>query len=158
MSDAAREKLKGNKNAAGRIWSKESREKMRQIALSRPPHSPETREKIRQARLRQTLPTKMTKLEQSLRTEFKKRRLKFEMNKTMFSRWQPDFVFEAVKLIVQADGDYWHRQSTVNVERDQRFNTMAHQEGWTVWRFAETEIRQHPEACGRAVARFVRFH
>ncbi len=120
--------------------------------------SPETREKIRQKRLRQRLPVKMTSIERALMEQFKKRRLKFEMNKSMFGRFQPDFVFESVKLIVQADGDYWHRQSTVNVERDQRFNVRAEETGWTVWRFAESEIVQHPEACGRAVARFVRSH
>ncbi|KKN16115.1 hypothetical protein LCGC14_0979100 [marine sediment metagenome] len=122
-------------------------------------HSPETREKIRQARLRQSpQPKKATGIELRLEHEFRKRRLKFEMHKTMFGRFQPDFVFESVKLIVQADGDYWHRQRPGQLEKDARFNEMAASDGWTVWRFAETEITQHSEACGRAVARFVRSH
>ena len=118
--------------------------------------SPEYRAKQRAARLRQVFPSKMTSIEQTLFGEFKKRRLKFEMHRTMFGRFQPDFVFEDVQLIVQADGDYWHRQRKPG--RDARLNEAAAQAGWTVWRFAESEIQQHPAACGRAVARFVRSH
>lgn len=119
-------------------------------------HSPETKEKLRQARLKQRFPNKMTSIELILWKQFKQRRLRFEMHKTLFSRFQPDFVFEAVKLIVQADGDYWHRQR--KPPGDKLFNEIALSEGWTVWRFAESEIRMHPEACGKAVARFVRCH
>ncbi len=100
----------------------------------------------------------MTDIERILHGQFKKRRLRFEMHKTMFGRFQPDFVFEDTKLIVQADGDYWHRVYPGNKEKDTRFNDAAALEYWTVWRFAESEIKQHPEACGRAVARFVRSH
>ena len=97
----------------------------------------------------------MTSIEQVLYTEFKRRRLSFEMHKSMFGRFQPDFVFEDVRLIVEADGDYWHRQ----LGRDhQPLADAASAAGWTVWRFAETEIRMHPNACGRAVAKFVRSH
>ena len=100
----------------------------------------------------------MTTIEQALYAEFKKRRLHFKMHKTMFGRFQPDFVFEDVRLIIQADGDYWHRIRRDKIERDARFNEAAAKASWTVWRFAEAEIRMHPEACGRAVARFVRSH
>ena len=129
------------------------RERMRQAKLN---PSPETREKMRQARLRRTFPTRMTSIEQALYREFTRRRLKFEMHKTMFGRWQPDFVFESVMLIVQADGDYWHRQRPGMLERDACFNEEARAAEWTVWRFAESEIKMHPDICGKAVARFVR--
>ncbi len=99
----------------------------------------------------------MTSIEQALGNEFKKRRLKFEMHKSMFGRFQPDFVFGDVRLIVQADGYYWHKLARKRSD-DARFNQLAHKAGWTVWRFAESEIKQYPKACGRAVARFVRSH
>ncbi len=142
----------------GKKLSPEHREKIRRSLLGgkMPPRTIESRERYRQARLRQTFPTKMTVLEQTLMQQFRKRRLKFDMHKTMFRRFQPDFVFEDVRLIVQADGDYWHRQ--LKPKRDGRFNDTAHANGWTVWRFAESEIQMHPEACGKAVARFVRAH
>ncbi len=156
-SKETREKISRARQHQKIKHSKATREKMRQAALGRSV-SPETREKMRQSRLRQRFPTKMTSIERSLYDQFKKRRLKFEMHRSMFGRWQPDFVFEGVKLIVQADGDYWHRVRKGAAEKDARFNAAAHKAGWTVWRFAESEIKQHPEACGRAVARFVRSH
>ena len=142
----------------GRKLSPEHREKIRQSLLGgkMPPRTVESRERYRQSRLRQTFPSKMTSLERSLLEQFRKRRLKFEMHRTMFKRFQPDFVFEDARLIVQADGDYWHRQ--LKPKRDARFNDAAHAGGWTVWRFAESEIQMHPEVCGKAVARFVRAH
>ena len=157
-SPETREKLRqaalGNKNMVGLKRFAETREKMRQAALHR---SPETREKHRQARLRQVLPTRDTSIECLLRDEFKKRRLHFEMHKTMFGRFQPDFVFESARLIVQADGDYWHSRLDKKAA-DSTFNKAAHDADWSVWRFGEKEIRMHPAACARAVARFVRDH
>jgi len=135
----------------------ECREKMRQAAIKRMA-CPENRERVRQARLRQHFPVKMTTIECLLRDEFRKRRLKFEMHKAMFGRFQPDFVFEQARLIVQADGDYWHGPKSPNKVRDQAFNDMARAKGWSVWRFGETEIHMHAPICARAVARFVRDH
>jgi len=140
----------------------EEREKIRQANLGNKSalgckRSPETREKMRQARLRRVFPQKMTDIERILCAEFKKRRLKFEMHKTMFGRWQPDFVFESARLIVEADGDYWHSLPDIK-ERGGRFDKVAHDAGWSVWRFGGKEIKMHPIACARAVARFVRDH
>jgi len=140
----------------GRKLSAETREKMRQSALKRWA-DPKARQKMRELRLRQTFPTKMTSIEKALYQEFKKRHLKFEMHKAMFGRFQPDFVFEQAKLIVQADGDYWHNLAKGR-RQDARFNEAAHAEGWSVWRFGEQEIMMHPAACARAVARFIRDH
>jgi len=117
--------------------------------------SPEMRERARQARLRQTFPKKMTEIERTLHREFKKRHLKFEMHRTMFGRFQPDFVFEEARLVVQADGDYWHSLEKRKAN-DRSFAKVALAEGWSVWRFGEREIQMHGPACARAVARFVR--
>ena len=171
LSPETKEKIR--QATLGKKLSPETREKVRQANLGRKcspetkkkmhlshlgiERSPETREKNRQSRLRQTFPTKMTSIEQSLFQEFKKRRLKFEMHKTMFSRWQPDFVFESAKLIVEADGDYWHRLPERHKSQEE-FRDRAIAEGWTLWRFGEKEIQMHPAPCGRAVARFIRDH
>ncbi|KKL71211.1 hypothetical protein LCGC14_2097190 [marine sediment metagenome] len=170
-----REKLSkaslGNQRAAGHKHSADTKKKMSEARMGHPVSiksrnaasqrmlarwaSPAFRQYMLAVRLRTRIPTKMTDIELALRHEFKKRRLKFEMHKTIFGRFQPDFVFEDVKLIVEADGDYWHRVH----KRDHAplYNAAASAE-WTVWRFAESEIKQHPEACGRAVARFIRSH
>ncbi len=138
----------------GHRHTPETRAKIRKAALGRK-HSLVTREKCRQARLRQTFPKKMTAIERILYVEFKKRRLHFEMYKVMFDRFQPDFVFETARLIVQADGDYWHRLPN-NIRCDRDFAKAASADGWSVWRFGEQEIRMHGAACGQAVARFIR--
>ena len=182
-----RQSMLGTHYNLGKTRSPEVRENLRQIHLARyekpgarEKHAqamrrPEVRAKLRQAtlkqwedpafreirlqsRLRQHFPVKMTTIERLLRDEFRKRRLKFEMHKVMFGRFQPDFVFEQARLIVQADGDYWHGPNSPNKKRDQAFNGMASAEGWSVWRFGETEIHMHAPACARAVARFVRDH
>lgn len=119
--------------------------------------SPETRERNRQSRLRHHFPSKMTSIERLLYNEFKKRRLHFEMHKTMFGRFQPDFIFENARLIVQADGDYWHSTAKAR-KQDAAFAEFAAAEGWSVWRFGEREIHMHAVTCARAVARFVRDH
>lgn len=140
----------------GRSFSLETRERMRQGSRKRWSR-PEEREKTRQARLRQCFPRTMTSIERVLFDEFKKRRLRFEMHRTMFGRWQPDFVFESARLVIQADGDYWHSLPEVR-GRDISFAETASVEGWSVWRFGEQEIHMHAPACARAVARFVRDH
>ena len=152
----------------GHAVSPEAREKIRRGVLDgkrRPPgggflghrHTPESIEKMRQGRLRHRYPTKMTSIERLLRDEFKKRRLRFEMHKTMFGRFQPDFVFESAMLIVEADGDYWHSRPDRKAN-DTAFGGLAAAAGWSVWRFGEREIKMHAPACARAVARFVRSH
>ena len=138
----------------GRKLTPEHRAKLRDAARRRSRTSA-GRERLRKMRLNQE-PQRISSLERILEAEFRKRRLRFEMHVPMFGRFLPDFVFADVNLIVQADGDYWHRQR--KPDQDARFNNKAHAEGWTVWRFAETEIHMHAEACGRAVARFVRSH
>ena len=153
-SPESKEKMRQKK--LGKVASAETRQKMRQAQLGRP-YSPEAREKNRQARLRQRFPTQMTSIEEFLFTEFKKRRLHFEMHKTMFGRFQPDFVFEDAKLIVQADGDFWHSRSA-RVVQDFEFNARAVSAGWTVMRFSEAVIKADPPRCARTVARFVRKH
>jgi very-short-patch-repair endonuclease len=164
-----REKLRqaslGNKYGLGhrRFVSPETREKLRQASLGRK-HSPEERERMRvpnlQNRLRQRFP--LTDIELILRAEFKKRRLRFEMHKSMFGRFQPDFVFGQSKLVVQADGGYWHNRrnprNARSVTCDDAFNAEAAIQGWAVFRFSDTEIKMHGAACARAVARFVRDH
>jgi very-short-patch-repair endonuclease len=171
LSPEHREKIR--QAALGRHRSLESIEKQRQTMFGRKhsperrknisqgqlgnKRSPEFREKMREARLRRHFPTKMTNIERLLRDEFRKRRLHFEMHKTMFGRFQPDFVFESARLIVQADGDYWHSRPDKKAS-DSAFNKAADDGGWSVWRFGGREIEMHAAACGRAVARFVRDH
>ena len=117
--------------------------------------SPEMCAGARARRLKQRLPLKDTFIERLLKAAFMAYGLAFEEHKTMFGRFQPDFVFASSGLIVQADGDYWHGPKSVNVERDHRFNETAAHEGWVVWRFGEAIIKKHTAMIAYGVARFV---
>lgn len=107
--------------------------------------------------MKQRFPAEMTAIERILCDGFRKRRLTFEMHRPAFGRFQPDFTFEAVKLFVCADGDYWHSIASAMV-RDYAFNARAISDGWTIIRFSEAVIRAQPEACIQAVAKFIRSH
>ena len=139
--------------ATGRHLSPEHREKLRLIGLGRPhpPTSEETREKNRQSRLRQRFLNRMTSIEILLRDEFNRRNFQFEMHKTMFGRFQPDFVFSDVNLIVQADGEYWHSLPN-RIKDDCEFNAKAKDEGWEVIRFTDSEIKNDLIKCVERVS------
>ena len=133
----------------------DERKKQLDSARTQRTFGPAYREKLRTAAMIRHQPTKLTNIERQLRDAFRKMRLDFVMHATLFNRWQPDFVFEQAKLIVQADGDYWHAKPEVQ-ERDARFNARAMAEGWTIWRFSGTAIETNVRACAKAVAGFVR--
>lgn len=75
---------------------------------------------------------------------------------------RPDIVFPSAKLVVFVDGCFWHRcpehfkqpatrpefwekKISGNVERDQKVNSLLKEDGWTVLRFWEHEIRNNVE-------------
>jgi very-short-patch-repair endonuclease len=105
---------------------------------------PETREKMRQARLRRK-DFPRTDIEILLAREFRALGLSFEEQKPMFGRFIPDFVFEDGHLIVQADGEYWHR-----FERNRRYDGMLRDviadTDWRLIRFGAVEIKADPAA------------
>ena len=117
-------------------------------------HTDETKEKCRQARLKQILPKKGTYIELLLRNEFSKRGLKFETNKTMFGRNQPDFVFEGAQLIVEADGYPWHSTKEAH-KRHEKFYCLAHKHGYEVWRFPGHLIISQTRLIGRLVKTYI---
>lgn len=92
----------------------------------------------------------------------------------------PDFVFLSQKVIVFCDGDFWHGNNwrlrgyssfeeelkkysefwkdkiQGNVFRDKRINQKLQQQGWTVLRFWESQIRRDENSCVNEVKRALR--
>lgn len=85
-------------------------------------------------------------------------------NKTIFGT--PDFSFKKYKVAVFADGDYWHgkdwdaRKKKLganagfwfekierNIERDYKVSKQLCEDGWTVLRFWETDIKTNLPKC-----------
>ncbi len=115
--------------------SSEFRKKMRGIVLDRKP-------------------TWSSSIERALEKSFLEESLDFEHNSSIFNCFRPDFVFRSKKLIVEADGDYWHSLPQKK-KRDQQLDLRAYQEGWTVFHFTETRIKADLPSCISQVVAFL---
>ena len=85
---------------------------------------------------------------------------------------KPDIVFTKKKVAIFIDGCYWHKcpqcfqepqtnrdfwmeKINGNVERDKRVSTELTDNGWTVLRFWEHEVRKDPESVVNRIAEAV---
>ncbi len=113
--------------------------------------------------------SKDTSIEIMLRKELYKRGLRYQKNvKTIFGH--PDIVFKGKKLVVFADSEFWHgkklregksvpkthteywiKKITRNIQRDKEVNQTLKNEGWTILRFWEIDIRKDVSACADMV-------
>lgn len=113
--------------------------------------------------------SKDTTIEVILRKELWKRGLRYQKNvKDIYGK--PDIVFKGKKLAVFADSEFWHGKQllegkyipktntefwvnkiTRNIERDKEVNKKLENEGWTVLRFWETDIRKQVSECADTV-------
>src|SRR5437867_3680844 len=77
---------------------------------------------------------------------------------------QPDVAFASRRLAVFVDGELWHGlhdripnawrpKIDANRRRDVAVNRQLAEQGWTVLRFREAEIRRNLDACVEAVTR-----
>lgn len=60
---------------------------------------------------------------------------------------KPDIVFTKAKIAIFCDGDFWQKKILDNVSRDIIVTAKLEEEGWTVLRFWESEIKETPEKC-----------
>jgi len=79
---------------------------------------------------------------------------------------KPDLCFKGKKLAVFCDSEFWHGKYLMegkyipntnrkfwieklekNIERDKTVNTKLRENGWTVLRFWESDIRKNTEKC-----------
>lgn len=109
--------------------------------------------------------SKDTSIEIILRKELWKRGLRYRKNvKDIFGK--PDIIFKNKKLAIFADSEFWHgkqlledkyipktntefwvKKITRNIERDKEVNSKLKEEGWTILRFWETDIRKKVSEC-----------
>lgn len=114
-------------------------------------YSEETKQKMRQARLKQNIPRKDTMIETELQKELKLRKFNYDKHIPVCGCCQPDIVFPEQKVAVFADGDYWHNLPSY-VERDKRINKTLKDNGWSVLRFCEHEINTDVGQCVDKIA------
>ena len=182
--------LKGS-NFVGRHHTKESKEKIananrgvarrpevrKQISDSLRGHIPwnkgcllseATKEKIRQKRLEQRLPTRDTLPEKMFEGELISRSIKgWVKHKSIFNWSQPDFVFLNEKIAVYIDGCYWHccpihfpeaktYAQKQNFLRDRKIPISFFVERWHAFRFWEHEIYADVNECVNLLSEVVR--
>ncbi len=99
--------------------------------------------RLRAYRLKQVLPTKDTSIERIIEFELARRELGHYKHYSMLGRCQADKAFPDEKIAIFCDGDYWHRREDV-AKKDERINKLLNDNGWTVLRFWESEIRKDP--------------
>ena len=102
------------------------------------------RKKIRLARLNQVFPTKDTSIELKVQGELSSRGIEFSKHYPIIG--QPDIAFPDRKIAIFADGNYWHNRPEVK-ERDIKVNEALQNEGWTVLRFWEHDIKNNLQEC-----------
>lgn len=103
---------------------------------------------------------KNTSIELILRKELWNRGLRYRINdKSVFGK--PDIVFKGKKIAIFCDSEFWHgkkflegevpknnqefwvKKLTRNIERDKEVNKKLKDDGWTVLRFWERDIRNN---------------
>jgi DNA mismatch endonuclease (patch repair protein) len=104
-----------------------------------------------------------TSLEAAMERIFKKQGIKYEKQPDLIGK--PDFRIKGLDILVFCDSSFWHgrRENEVsgrafkrnrafwtqklkyNRQRDQRINRQLRKEGWSVWRFWDTDITKRPE-------------
>lgn len=113
---------------------------------------------------------KNTTIELRLETELNKRGLTTYVKNRKDIPGKPDFAFEARKIAVFCDGDFWHgynwneAKETIhsnrefwipkiekNLARDAKVNETLEDQGWRVFRFWGHEIKKNPGLCADVI-------
>jgi len=118
--------------------------------------SEETRQKNREARMKQRLPKKDTSIELALQRGLDVVGINYDTHLPVCGICQPDIVFPEMKLAVFADGDYWHNLPGKR-EKDLKQNQVLKENGWTVLRFWGREINSDIEGCVNKIRKHIGF-
>lgn len=97
-----------------------------------------------------------TDIEILMRDEFSKRELYPEHNFRV-RRWWIDFAFSDMKIGIECDGAYWH-SSELRKKKDKYRDKKLREEGWTIFRFSDTDIKKDVSACVDKVIRIMTNH
>jgi len=91
---------------------------------------------------RQTLP------ETILYNELEKHRIPFMKQQPIDGLYVADALVPGAKIIIEVDGDYWHRTTDLNiVKRDQKKTKYLESRGYIVFRFTESELKADAQKC-----------
>jgi very-short-patch-repair endonuclease len=99
------------------------------------------------------MPKKNTNIERMLEAELLKIGVPFESQKAIGNIAVVDFLVSK-KLVVQADGDYWHKMPHM-AEKDKRQDAQLKDYGFSVLRFWGSDIKKDATVCGNRIKDFL---
>jgi len=109
-----------------------------------------TRQKLREATIKQLkegrMPTKETSIELKLRKEMERKGIAFVEQKALEKICIADFYIPEQRIVIFADGTYWHSSKKVKC-KDINQDIVLGFKGYKVHRFTEDEINKSPENC-----------
>ncbi len=106
-------------------------------------HTNKTKEKIKEKRARQIIPTKDTSIEVKIQNFLKQLGIAFfthQYIKEIEHSFQCDILIPSMNLVIECDGDYWHKYP-VGLEKDHIRTSELIAKGFKVLRLWESEIR-----------------
>lgn len=86
-----------------------------------------------------------TSIESLIRKVLEKKGVDFKQE-TKIGKYYADFLIPDSRLIIECDGEYWHRSDYAK-RRDLRKDKFLASEGYEVYRFAEKEIKESRGSC-----------
>lgn len=87
-----------------------------------------------------------TSIELKIEAELKRLGIRYEKQVPLCKVARVDFFIPEQKIVIQADGDYWHNLPK-HKERDKNQDAVLRQNGFDVYRFWEHEINRSVEDC-----------
>ena len=117
--------------------------------------NPGAKDLYREFRLNQQFPQRDTSIELVLQDELRRRGVGFQTHRSVLDLCIPDILIPEKKIVIQADGDYWHGLPEV-MERDALQNAALTRAGYKVFRFKGSEIEASAAACIDRVTRFMK--
>lgn len=117
--------------------------------------------------------SKGTKLELMMESTLKQLGIKYEKQPNLYGH--PDFRIIGTSVLLFCDSsfwhgrnekdlsgtsfkknrEFWHNKIVTNRRRDQRNRRVLRNQGWSVWRFWDTDILKKPEKVRRRLRRIV---
>lgn len=113
-------------------------------------HTEESKQKNREATINRLIsgkyPQTNTKIEKRMKKALEEMKLEYIHSYNFNNKFECDFALPKHKIIIECDGDYWHRRADAK-KRDAPKNSYIPKCGWKLLRFWETDINNNIDYC-----------
>ena len=127
----------------GKSWGHHTEKARKKMSEDNPSKRPEVREKLKKARAKQILPVKDTSIEVKIQNFLKTLGVEFFTHQYMKIEhgYQCDILIPYLNLVIECDGDYWHKYPVGNDIDHVRTKELI-EKGFNVLRLWEFEIKE----------------